>query len=903
MSSLFNQIFDTNFMPHIFCLRAPGLVWLHAVSDGLIAIAYLLIPVGLIRLAQRRKDLSFHWMFLLFAAFILSCGATHILSIVTLWIPIYRFEGLVKLFTAIVSVATAVLLNRLIPHLAALPSPEDWRISKEELKAQVAARTTAEEKIELLSALESMPQIVWTATPAGNVDYYNQRWQDYTGMSLQQSMAWGWAPALHPADLQPTIDRWKQSLTLCHPFEIELRLKRASDNAYRWHISRALPIRDPHGSVIRWFGTCTDIDDFKRTQAEIGILNHSLEERVRDRTMQLAQANRQLAEANASLEQAKQSDALLAAIIASSDDAIVSETLQGIITSWNGGAERLFGYTAEEAIGRSVGLILPENGLEQEEQLLKRLSEGATVEHLETTRLHKHRKTVEVSLTVSPVRDANGQIIGASKILRDISKTIQAQQEILLLNRQLELAAANAETANRAKSTFLSTMSHEIRTPLNAILGYAQLTLRDTTLGTDSKANLKVIGRSGEHLLALINEVLDMSKIEAGRAELNPMTFHLPNMLNDLAAMFHLRAEAKALQFEMVVSGEPVSYVVADEGKIRQTLINLLGNAIKFTKHGRVQLRVNLTSRDPHSLSLSADVEDTGAGITLQDRAGLFEPFTQVKGVAIQEGTGLGLAISRKYARLMGGDLTAVSSYGKGSTFRLEIPVERGHAGVALKQNNFRRVKCLRSGTAAPKILVADDQLENRDWLMKLLSAIGYAVQAASNGEAAIQQWEEWMPNMILMDIHMPVIDGLEATRRIKADSRGTGTAIIVLTASALDEDRRVVSEARADAFLTKPCPEEELLEKMRTLLHVDYEYEEENPLEDSMALSTATLSQLPDHLAEQLRTATSDGDRKLLDKLISQVRDSAASASADALQDLADRYDYDALTLLLLPK
>jgi CheY-like chemotaxis protein len=177
---------------------------------------------------------------------------------------------------------------------------------------------------------------------------------------------------------------------------------------------------------------------------------------------------------------------------------------------------------------------------------------------------------------------------------------------------------------------------------------------------------------------------------------------------------------------------------------------------------------------------------------------------------------------------------------------------------------------------------------------------VGYAVQVADDGEEAIQRWKEWMPNLILMDIHMPVIDGLEATRRIKADPRGAGTAIVVLTASALDEDRRAVSEARADAFLTKPCPEEELLETMRALLHVDYEYEEENPLEDSMALSTATLSQLPDHLAEQLRTATSDGDRKLLDKLISQVRDSAAAASADALQDLADRYDYDALTLLL---
>jgi PAS domain S-box-containing protein len=901
MTSLFNEIFDTNFMPHVFCLRTPTLVWLHAASDGLIAFAYLLIPVALIRLVRRHKDLSFHWIFLLFAAFILSCGATHVLSIVTLWIPIYRFEGLIKLFTAAASLATAVLLNRLIPQLDGLPTPEQWRLSKEELKAQVAARIQAEQKIELLAVLESLPQIVWTATPDGNVDYYNQRWQDYTGMSLEQSKAWSWGPALHPDDLKTTIDRWTQSLTLCNPFEVEVRLKRASDSAFRWHISRALPIRDAQGSVMRWFGTCTDIDDFKRAQAEVAILNESLEERVRDRTVELAQANRQLAEANASLEKAQRSDALLAAIVASSDNAIISETLQGVITSWNGSAERLFGYTAEEAIGLPVNPIIPADALEWQTQLLKRMSEGGAVEHLETTRLSKDGQAVPVSLTVSPVRDARGQIIGASKILRDVSKTLRAQQEILRLNQQLVEAAANADTANLAKSMFLSTMSHEIRTPLNAILGYAQLMLRDTSLGTDSKANLKVIGRSGEHLLALINDVLDMSKIEAGHTELNPITFNLSGMLKDLAAMFRLRAEAKALQFEILVDGEPASYVVADEGKIRQTLINLLGNAIKFTRRGRVRLHVNLAPKNGHSFWLSAEVEDTGTGITLEDQAGLFEPFTQVKGrLNIQEGTGLGLAISRKCARLMGGDLTAVSCHGKGSTFRLEIPVERGNAGVAVKQNNFRRVKCLRAGTVAPKILVADDQLENRDWLLKLLSVIGYAVQVTDNGEAAIQRWEEWQPHMILMDIHMPVMDGLEATRRIKADPRGSDTAIVVLTASAMEEDRRAVSMGQADAFLTKPCREEELLEKMRALLHVDYECEEEGTVEDAKARNTPTLTQLPSDLVEQLRNATSDGDKKLLDKLIRQVREREPAGSADALQELADKYDYDALTILL---
>jgi CheY-like chemotaxis protein len=199
-----------------------------------------------------------------------------------------------------------------------------------------------------------------------------------------------------------------------------------------------------------------------------------------------------------------------------------------------------------------------------------------------------------------------------------------------------------------------------------------------------------------------------------------------------------------------------------------------------------------------------------------------------------------------------------------------------------------------------PRFWLPTIKLENRDWLLKLLTVIGYAVQVADNGEAALQRWEEWQPDMILMDIHMPVMDGLEATRRIKSDPRGSDTAIVVLTASAMEEDRRAVSVSQADAFLTKPCREEELLEKMRALLHVDYEYEEEGTVEDATAFSTTTLTQLPGDLAEQLRNATSDGDKKLLDKLIRQVRESGPAGSADALQELADRYDYNALTILL---
>ncbi len=476
-------------------------------------------------------------------------------------------------------------------------------------------------------------------------------------------------------------------------------------------------------------------------------------------------------------------------------------------------------------------------------------------------------------------------------------------QQLQAANAQLLQAKADAEAANRAKSTFLSTMSHEIRTPMNAILGYAQLMLRDPDLEADAKANLKIIGRSGDHLLALINDVLDMSKIEAGRTELAPVTFNLSRTLDDLAAMFRLRAEAKALRFEMLVERESVIYVVADEGKIRQVLINLLGNAIKFTQLGHIKLQVTLEERKGGQLWLSARVEDTGLGIAEEDQKKLFASFSQIRsGLDSLKGTGLGLAISRQYARLMGGDISVASKLGSGSVFRLEIPIGRGEAGVALKTSPARRVVALRAGQEAPKILVVDDHPDNRDWLMKLLRSIGFSVQSADNGEAAIQSWAEWSPRLILMDVHMPVMDGIEATRRIKSDSRGRQTVIVALTASAMDEDRRRVSESGADDFLAKPCHEDELLEKMRALLNIAFDYEEASGAEDEshpgvVALSADRLGQLPRELIKEIRRATLSGNKKLLNELILKVPD---RDSAQALQELADKYEYDALARLM---
>ncbi|MEG4962937.1 MULTISPECIES: GAF domain-containing protein [unclassified Microcoleus] len=515
-----------------------------------------------------------------------------------------------------------------------------------------------------------------------------------------------------------------------------------------------------------------------------------------------------------------------------------------------------------------------------------------------------------------------------------------------LAETALQKAVVAADKANRAKSEFLSSMSHELRTPLNAILGFSQVMVRDSSLNNQHQQHLEIINRAGEHLLSLINDILEMSKIEAGRSQLNESSFNLMRLLKTLEEMFRLKAKSKKLQLNFeVVDGVP-QFVNGDEGKLRQILINLVGNALKFTEMGSVTLRVKKkveeslgaetaefsdtqtklaggTSENSESLAvetaaiqikpgscagfnqsesladfdcvdandfrpkllrLQFEVEDTGLGIAPEEMNKLFEPFEQTKtGQKSQQGTGLGLPISHKFIQMMGGDITVSSKPKLGSKFAFDIQISLATPSEIKILRPQKKVISLAPNQPEYRILVVDDRADNCLVIERLLSPLGILVREARDGQEAIAVWEDWQPHLIWMDMQMPVMDGYEATRKIKAHPLGKQTVIVALTASAFEEERQTILRAGCDDFMRKPFEAKILFAKMEELLGLRYIYEEsvDEKLENESEISGVTsnqsvveseLSQMPVEWVEKIYDAAHECcDDKIL-KLIEEM-------------------------------
>lgn len=469
---------------------------------------------------------------------------------------------------------------------------------------------------------------------------------------------------------------------------------------------------------------------------------------------------------------------------------------------------------------------------------------------------------------------------------------------------QLAMAKEKAEVANQAKSTFIANMSHELRSPLNAILGFTQIMTRSPTLPEEHQENVNIISSSGEHLLTLINNILDLSKIEAGRTTLNEKNFDLYRLLSEIEDMLHLKAEAKGLHL-FVERGPSVSqYIRTDEVKLRQILINLINNAIKFTDTGGILVRVASNASD-RQVKITFEVQDTGAGIAPEELDQLFEAFAQTaSGKQAQEGTGLGLAISRSFVQLMGGDMTVRSQVGEGTTFKFDIKATQVEADEVETQKPQRRIIALEPGQPRYRILIVDDKPLNRKLLIELLSPLGFELKEAKNGKEAIEMWSQWEPHLIWMDMRMPVMNGDEATQQIKASTKGQATAIIALTASVLEEEKAVILSAGCDDFLRKPFRESDIFETMHRHLGVRYVYESVAQREGSRKhseeiLTGANLMQLPARLRQQLEQALLTGNMNLLASAIDNIR-SQNWDLGEAIASFCDNFEYQKILTLL---
>ena len=446
-------------------------------------------------------------------------------------------------------------------------------------------------------------------------------------------------------------------------------------------------------------------------------------------------------------------------------------------------------------------------------------------------------------------------------------------------------ARERAETANRAKSTFLANMSHELRTPLNAVLGFSRQLAAAPDTPASQRPVLDIVTRSGEHLLDLINNVLDMAKIESGRIDLEESVSDLHALLRDIEAMMGSRAGEKGLVFRLELSPGVPRAVWVDAGKLRQVLINLTGNAVKYTTTGAVTLRASVEAEPPPGplreppagatrCCLRLEIEDTGPGIPAEDRARIFEPFVQLAGRPTTErGTGLGLAIARQNAEVLGGRLDLTSEPGVGTTFSLVLPMATPADGSVAMAPPEGRVVGIAPGLPRPRLLIVEDQPENRLLLCSMLEPVGFEVREAEDGRAAVEAFSAWAPHLILMDIRMPVMDGKEATRRIRGLEAGREVKIVAVTAHALADEREEILAAGCDEFIRKPVSERDVFETVSRLLGTTFVYAEVEPgSSDAPALRAEDLSGLPAEILRGLLLAAEQLDARLCRDALSDV-------------------------------
>ncbi len=663
-------------------------------------------------------------------------------------------------------------------------------VSRDITKLKLAEEALRESEQRWRSLTEALPQLVWSATPDGACEYVSTQWTEHTGVAEADLLGWGWQETLHPEDREPTRQLWLESVAGRHPYDVEYRVRRR-DGEYRWFKTRGTPIRDGGGNIVKWFGTCTDITDLRQTEDAL----RESEERFRG-TFENAAVG------------------------------IAHTDLDGRWLRVNEKLCAILGYPVEEALRLCwQDVTYAEDVPASVEQFAAFLQGQRCSYSLEKRYVRKDGSVIWGQLAVSLQRDAAGKPAYIIAVIQDISERKR-------LDAELRQAKEAAEAANRAKDEFLANVSHEIRTPMNAIMGMTELVL-DTPLTHDQRQCLRTVKSAADNLLGIINALLDFAKIEAGKMELDPADFSLRAAVGDTLRALAVRAHTKGLELIYHVQPDAPDALVGDAGRLRQVLLNLVGNAIKFTERGEVVVEVEReTTEDTEdteirqkedSFSVSSvssvvclhfTVRDTGIGIPKEKRESIFRAFEQEDASTTRKygGTGLGLTIASRLAILMGGEITVDSEPGRGSTFSFTA---RFGLQPHPPEQPAGRPPVLLHGL---RVLIVDDNATNRRILEEWARGWRMEAEAVGDGVATLDAlWDAVSAGrpyaLVLLDARMPDADGLALAAKIRKRAELSSTRIILLTSGDRPGDLARSRERRVDAHLLKPVQQDELLE------------------------------------------------------------------------------------------
>ena len=657
------------------------------------------------------------------------------------------------------------------------------------------------------------------------------------------------------------------------------------------------PVKNELREVIGVLGIFMDITQRKQMEYELLTARSDLENKVLERTKELDEANAalmaEIQERTKIQTVLSESEMRYRILFLRSCIGILVLSLSRKITEVNELFARMHGFSIPEMLSmRLKDFVTPEThqlAYEVSGRIMAGEIVTAEVEHY-----HKDGHVFTLEVTVSLISSGGGDSVLC--LYRDITGHKQAELD--------RIARKAAEAANRTKSIFVANMSHEIRTPMNAILGFAQVLACDPLLTPEQGEHVRIISHNGDHLLRLINDILDISKIEAGQLTINDTTFCLNDYLDELELMFRSSVIAKQLQLFMERDANVPRYVTADGGKLRQILINLVGNAIKFTETGRITVRVEAVEdkavEDKDVLHLVVEVQDTGPGISDDDLGRIFDLFQQGEFGAKVGGAGLGLAISRRLAEAMGGELTVISQVGKGSCFRFDVPLKPAAKIAGQHKLEHCRVVGLEPGTGPFRILVVDDVPVNIALTYSLLRPVGFEVAEAANGVEALDVFKQWSPHAVLMDMRMPVMDGYEATRRIKSTEAGRATSVIALTSSVFEDSKKKIMATGVDGYISKPLRKAELFEVLGKCLGLRYVFADEpdkiHGHPEPTYMTPEAMVALPKELIHAMLQAVEEGEIDHLIGLVVEV-EKLDSAAARVLKSLVGRFDYEKLS------